>query len=147
MGDVFGFLPFGRGKEVNMNLNVILGFLDPRDPEEKAARRAVILGEISRGGRRYLWVAPATTYFQRKGVVPPGHVLIQAQSPCRKGSGFTPDIDVLVSVRDAAFFSADSPWLAESEVIGQLNLANDRRVWDRFVEEMRRFQPREVFFD
>ena len=130
-----------------MKLDVLLGFLDPRDPKEKAARRAVVLGEIDREGRRYLWVAPATTYFQRKGVVPSGHVLIQACSPCRKGSGFTPDIDILISVRDAAFVSADSPWLAEAEEVGQLNLASDRRIWDRFIEEMKRFQPREVFFD
>jgi len=130
-----------------MKINVILGFLDPRDPEKKSARRAVVLGEVFKDGRRYLLVAPATTYYQRKGVVPPGHVLIQAQSPCRKGSGFSPDIDILVSVRDARFFSATSPWLAEAQVVGQLNLANDKRVLDRFIEEMRRFQPREVFID
>lgn len=130
-----------------MKIKVILGFLDPRDPEQKAARRAVVLGEIERGGRRYLLVAPATTYFARKGVVPPGHVLVQASSLCREGSGFTPDIDVFISVRDASFVSATSPWLAEAKEVGQLNLAKDLRVRDRFVEEVKRFQPREEFVD
>jgi len=130
-----------------MKLNVMLGFIDPSDPEKKTARRAVVLGELQKDGRRYLLVAPATTYFQRRGVVPPGHVLIQTNSPCRKGSGFSPDIDILINVRDSIFVSATSVWVAESRVVGQLNLAKDKRVFDRLIEEIRRFKPREVFLD
>jgi len=130
-----------------MKLNVMLGYIDPSDPMKKTARRAVVLGETQREGRSYLLVAPATTYFERRGVVPPGHVLIQNHSPCRKGSGFSPDIDVLINIRDAIFVSATSVWVAGAKVIGQLNLADDKRVFDRLIEEIRRFKPREVFLD
>lgn len=116
-------------------LKVIRGFLHPHDLARKGARRAVVLGEY----RDHWVVAPATTYFERKGVVPPGHVLLAKTTPARKRSGFDADLDILVSIRDAVRVSPASPWIEGAEQIGVLDLEVDLRVLRRFGEEIKAF--------
>jgi hypothetical protein len=129
-----------------MKLKVISGYIDPLDRAHKAGRRGLVLGAQTRDGRRYLLVAPATTYYARKGTVPPGHVLLQVGSPARKRSGFDP-IDILINIRDARWLAEDSYWLDGHTVIGQLDLSADKRIKARFAEELRAFPPQEVYYE
>jgi hypothetical protein len=128
-----------------MKLQVIWGYVDPLDDCAKA-RPGVILWQQVQDGRHYLLVAPATTYYARKGTVPTGHVLLQVGNAARKHSGLSP-VDTLINIRDARWLSQDSYWLEGHTVIGQLDLSADKRIKARFAEELRAFPPQEVYYD
>lgn len=126
-----------------MKLRVIRGFLHPRDLARKGDRRAVVLGEY----RDHLVVAPVTTYFERSGRVPPGHVLIDRKTCASFGrTGFDRD-QVLVSIRDAVRVARDSIWLESSSQIGVLDLDAEPRLLRRFGEEIQAFPIGERIYD
>jgi hypothetical protein len=127
-----------------MELKVIRGYIDPLDRTK--SRPGVVLGTRIREGNRYLLVAPATTYYARKGTVPPGHVLLQVGNAARKRSGFD-QVDVLINIRDARWLAQDSYWLEGHAVNGQLDLSADKRTGVRFAEELDAFPPKEVYYD
>jgi hypothetical protein len=127
-----------------MKLKVISGYVDPLDRTK--SRPGVILGTDIQEGKCYILVAPATTYYARKGVVPTGHVLIQVGNAARKRSGLSP-VDTLINIRDARWLAEDSYWLDGHTVIGQLDLSADKRIKARFAEELRAFPPQEVYYE
>ncbi len=118
-----------------MKLRVIRGFLHPRDLARKGDRRAVVLGEY----QDHVVVAPTTTYFERSGRVPPGHILIDKKACASFGrTGFDRD-QILVSVRDAVRVACDSVWLESVSQIGVLDLDAEPRLLRRFGEEIQAF--------
>jgi hypothetical protein len=118
-----------------MKVKIIRGFLHPRDLARKGDRRAVVLGEY----RDHWVVAPATTYFERSGRVPPGHVLISPKT-CGQFSrtGFDRD-EILISIRDAVRVERGSVWLSGVSQIGGFDIEKEPRLLRRFGEEIRAF--------
>lgn len=117
-----------------MRYITVTGFMSPVDREKKGARRAVILG--MNNGKVLL--APATTWFERTGKVPFGHVLLTDKSAAYKGSGFNKPF-ILISIRDAAWFSIDSEWVKNVEQMGVLDTDKDKRLDDNLRDWMRNY--------
>lgn len=125
-------------------LKVFKGILDPRDLARKGARRGILLGFDKASGAAL--VAPCTTYFERSGRVPPGHVLINAQNcPSFSKTGFDKG-DILVNIRDAFYATPDSPWIGGAVHIGNLDIESAPRVRNLIGQALREFPPRETVY-
>lgn len=125
-------------------LKVVKGVLDPHDMARKGARRGILLGFDQSSGA--FLVAPCTTYFERSGRVPPGHVLINAQNcPSFSKTGFDKE-DILVNIRDAFYATPDSPWINGASHIGNLDINSAPRVRSLIGQALREFPPRELVY-
>lgn len=124
-------------------LKIIKGILDPRDLARKGARRGVILG-VDRDTGAVL-VAPCTTYYERTGRVPPGHVLLNAKNCQFDKTGFDRDV-ILINIRDAFYAAPGSPWIVGAEQIGVLDLDAAPRVRSLIGQALREFPPRATVY-
>ncbi|MCX8016350.1 MAG: hypothetical protein N2690_00405 [Rhodocyclaceae bacterium] len=118
-----------------MRLTVLKGVLHHQDRARKGAHRAVLLGKKEGA----VLLAPCTTYYGRRGIVPPGHVLVNSQNcPSFEGTGFDQP-NILIGVRDAFFASPRSPWAVEATQIGVLDLSKATRVQALMAQAIKEF--------
>ena len=124
-------------------LKVLKGIIDPQDPDQKSARRGILLG-YKEGGA--IFVAPCTTYFERTGRVPPGHVLLNEKNcPSFSKTGFDKR-EILINIRDAFCAAPNSKWVAAAEEVGFLDLKSAPRVRDLIGQCLREFPPRAMVY-